>query len=83
MRNQDDDWVAALAATGWSPRELWLECFALGINATPTELRHYLEGDAQLSDAEHNVIAQALNERLHDLGFDRPVPYRTPFSPPA
>jgi hypothetical protein len=78
MPDEDADWIDALAACGWSSQELWLACFALGANATITELQLYLHGHSRPSDTEHNVIAQALNERLQDLGFDHPVPYREP-----
>jgi len=76
MSEVTTDWASPLAASGWSRRELWLACFALGANASPDELDRYLTGHVQPSVAEHNVIAQALNERLHDLGLDHPVPYR-------
>jgi hypothetical protein len=67
------DWVAALAAAGWSRRELWLACFALGADASELELDRYLRGLAVPSASERNVIAHALNERLDDLGLDHPV----------
>jgi hypothetical protein len=70
------DWAAALAAGGWSRRELWLACFALGADASLTDLDEYLDGERQPDPHEHNMIAVALNERLHDLGLDSPVPYR-------
>jgi hypothetical protein len=69
------DWSSALAATGWSRRELWLACFALGANASEVELDGFLRGLAVPSASEHNVIAHALNERLHDLGLNHPVRY--------
>jgi hypothetical protein len=80
-----DDWRAAVAASGWSHHELWLACFALGADAGPAELDAYLEGRARPSVADHNAIAQALNERLHELGHDWPLSYRTPCdqTPPA
>jgi hypothetical protein len=67
------DWVAALASAGWSRRELWLACFALGADASELELDRYLRGLAVPSASERNVIAHALNERLDDLGLDHPV----------
>jgi hypothetical protein len=69
------DWSSALAAAGWSRRELWLACFALGAEASEVELDGFLRGVVVPSASEHNVIAHALNERLHDLGYDRPVRY--------
>jgi hypothetical protein len=49
--------------------------FRLGANATSAELDWYLRGQAEPTAFEHDVIALALNERLHELGFDRPMPY--------
>ena len=75
MTGDAGDWVAALAAAGWSRHELWLACFALGADASEVELDGFLRGLAVPSASEHDVIAHALNERLDDLGFDRPIPY--------
>jgi len=52
-----------------------LACFALGAEASEVELDGFLRGVVVPSASEHNVIAHALNERLHDLGYDRPVRY--------
>ena len=70
------DWEAPLAASDRSSRELWLDYVALGGNATPAELDDYIHGSVTPSRLDHNVLAQALNERLHDLGYNWPVPYR-------
>jgi len=35
-----------------------------------------MAGRLQPNTVEYDVMAQALNERLHDLGRDWPVPYR-------
>ena len=70
------DWDAPLTASGLSVRDLWLACLALGGDTTPAELDEYLQHHATPSRYQHNVLAQALNERLHDLGYGWPVPYR-------
>jgi hypothetical protein len=58
-----------------SPGELWWAYFALGGNATPRTVGQYLDGALPLGRTDHNFLAQALNERLTDLGRDSPVPY--------
>ena len=76
MSDVSTSWTAALTASGWSGRDLWLACFALGADTTRDELDRFLLGQSEPSAAEYNVIAQALNERFSDLGFDRPLPYK-------
>jgi hypothetical protein len=58
-----------------APSELWWAYFALGGNATPAMVGHYLDGDLQPGRADHDRLATALNERLTQLGQDSPVPY--------
>ena len=76
MSYASGDWDGPLAASGLSVHDLWLAYLALGGDASPAELDGYLRHHAAPSRSEHNVLAQALNERLHDLGYDWPVPYR-------
>jgi len=65
-----------LHASGMSLEEWWLAYFALGGDASAADLNGYLQGHAQPSTLDHNVMAHALNELLHDLGANWPVPYR-------
>jgi hypothetical protein len=58
-----------------SPSELWWRYFALGGNATPTALDGFLAGRVPPARADHDLLAQALNERFAHLGQDSPVPY--------
>ena len=69
--------AAADASAGVSVEELWLDCLALGGNAGPYEVQAYLAGLMPLSAHEHNVLAQAINERLGELSPPR-VAYRDP-----
>jgi hypothetical protein len=69
-------WTGALATSGLTIRELSLACFALGGNSTRDDLEHYFAGDVRPSVFEHAIVAQALNERLHDLGHDWPLAYQ-------
>lgn len=60
---------------GLSPPELWLRYFALGGMSSPFQLEALLHGALQPTAHDHDVIAQALNERFVELGGNHPVPY--------
>jgi len=55
--------------------ELWLRYFELGGMSTGSDLQALLYGVFAPSDHDHDVIAQALNERFAELGGIQPVPY--------
>ncbi len=55
--------------------ELWLRYFELGGMSTAFQVEAFLYGALQPSSHDHDVIAQALNERFVELGGDHPVPY--------
>ena len=57
-------------------RELWCHYVALGGNRSWAELVDYLAGTTAWTHLEHNVLAQALNEDLWDLGYPSLAPYR-------
>jgi hypothetical protein len=59
-----------------TPPELWCRYIGLGGNRAPDALADYLAGTADWPACEHNVLAQALNERLWDLGCPTLVPHR-------
>ena len=69
---------AAMEAAGLTVPELWLRYFGLGGTGTSLELEAFLDGRQRgpFDDAQHDVVAHALNERFMDLGQDNPVPYR-------
>ena len=58
-----------------SQEELWLRYFELGGMSTSLQLELFLFGVLQPTTHDHDVIAQALNERFLELGADHPVPY--------
>lgn len=60
---------------GLSDPDLWLRYFALGGMGTPDQVRSYLRLGAVPSEHDHDVLAQALNERFSELGRDHPVQY--------
>jgi len=62
---------------GLSHGELWLRYFELGGMRTGFDVEAFLYGMLAPSDHDHDVIAQALNERFKELGGDHPVPYAT------
>jgi hypothetical protein len=55
--------------------ELWFRYFGLGGMSTGIELEAFLYGILEPTTHDHDVIAQALNERFVELGGNHPVPY--------
>lgn len=62
-----------LALTGLTVTELWLAAVGVGGNLSRAEVEATVTGARR--DAEHDVLAQALNDHL--IGSD--VAYRVPF----
>lgn len=58
-----------------SDPDLWLRYFGLGGMGTPDQVRSYLRHGVAPSTHDHDVLAQALNERFSELGRDQPVRY--------
>ena len=56
--------------------DLWWRYMELGGNRPCAALVGYLAGTVPWSAAEHNVLVQALNECLWDLGHASLAPYR-------
>jgi hypothetical protein len=81
QRSPDEDrtqLVKAFEGSGFSLAQLWLSYFALGGSAGQVEVEAYLAGLMPLSAHEHNVLAQAINERLAELPPPPRAPYREP-----
>ena len=70
--------LAAWRLGGLTLSELWQCYFALGGHQPQTALGAYLDGAAAWPDLEHNVLAQALNESLWDVGVPSMAPHREP-----
>jgi len=66
----------AFAGADMRVQELWLDYFALGGSAGLYEVEAYLVGLMSMSAHEHNVLAQAINERLAELSPPPRAPYR-------
>ncbi|MEO6955466.1 MAG: hypothetical protein ABI137_01885 [Antricoccus sp.] len=77
-RTNDDkiDLFEGFDRLGISLEDLWLDAYALGGDLSLLETEAYVFG--LLRDAhEHNVLAQALNERFMDQDLDHLVRYMT------
>lgn len=73
--------VCSLTLAAWRLGELtlsdlWGRYLALGGGEPQTSLAAYLGGAAAWLDREHNVLAQALNEGLWDVGLPSVAPLR-------
>jgi hypothetical protein len=55
--------------------ELWFRYFQLGGMRTGLEVEAFCCGLLEPSPYDHDVIAQALNERFVELGSNHPVAY--------
>jgi hypothetical protein len=60
---------------GLSHSELWFRYFGLGGMSSGFELEAILYGIMTPEPRDHDVIAQALNERFSELGANHPVAY--------
>lgn len=68
--------VKSFRAAQMRIEELWLRYFALGGDAGRYEVEAYLSGLMPMSPHEHNVSAQAINDRLAELPPPPRAPYR-------
>jgi hypothetical protein len=68
--------LAAWRLGGLTLSDLWGRYVCLGGGDPQTSLADYLDGAAAWPDMEHNVLAQALNEGLWDVGLPSIAPYR-------
>lgn len=66
---------SGLAMSELSPRRLWHDYLALGGSLSQAELESVPRGKENVSDYEHDLIAQALNDHFTDRGQNHPVPY--------
>lgn len=60
--------------------ELWQRYFALGGDASEMEVDAYLNGAIALPGLQHDMLAQAINERLDEIAPPR-APYSADFMP--
>lgn len=55
--------------------ELWVGYFAVGGNATVAEVDEWLAGESTPSPGDHDLVAQALNDRFLERGLNHPIAY--------
>ena len=66
---------AARRRSEWTITELWVQYLAVGGSLDLFTLEAYLHGLALLPPSHQDVLANALDERLHDLYQAARVPY--------
>ena len=59
-----------------SPTDVWVEYFAVGGNGSQEDVSSWLSSAARLPVREHDLLAQALNDRFIEIGLDHPIGYR-------
>jgi hypothetical protein len=60
---------------GLSQADLWLRYCEIGGMSTALEVEGFLFGTLVPSDHDHDLIAQALNDRFVEMGGNHPVSY--------
>lgn len=65
---------SGLEVSGLSMAELEAGCLGIGDDMTQFDLALALSGRGSLPDGRYDVIAQAINDRLVELGLDHLVP---------
>ena len=84
MTHDKNTLAEGLHDSGLSYENLWTRYFALGGSRTLDNMRDRIDNpDMDTDDAEHNVIAQALNDYFVEQGKDHPVAYRNLPGPPV
>ena len=76
MAYPSGNWSDPVAASHLSPHQLWMEFITIGGDTRRVDFDDIIDGRRIATMTEHNVLAQVLNERLHDLGHNWPVPYQ-------
>jgi hypothetical protein len=61
--------------SGLSLGELFLRYFELGGMSSALQMEAFLYNALEPTSHDHDVVAQALNERYVELGGNHPVPY--------
>ncbi len=60
---------------GLAVPDLWFDYMSLGGSIPPQQLNEMLSGRARLGDHDHDLLAQALNERFLDCNENHPLAY--------
>lgn len=64
--NADADLVDAVIASELTVKDLWCRYHQLGGERTRQELQDYLSGEAEWTDADHAMLADALHQGEED-----------------
>ena len=75
MENEIEALERARRGLGLSVSDLWWRYFAIGGMSTELEVEAFLYQALIPSEADHDMLAVALNERFSELGGDHPLPY--------
>jgi hypothetical protein len=67
----------ARRSLGLSLSDLWWRYFAIGGMSSELEVEAILYRALVPSEADHDMLSVALNERFRELGGDHPLPYAT------
>ena len=59
----------------WDTADLWVASVAMGGHFRQRDIELVALGTADLSPADHDVLAAALNDYFTELGQDHPVRY--------
>jgi hypothetical protein len=59
----------------WDTADLWVASVAMGGNLRQRDIELVALGTADLTPADHDVLAAALNDYFTDRGEDHPVRY--------
>ncbi|MFN2506024.1 MAG: hypothetical protein ABR540_17680 [Acidimicrobiales bacterium] len=60
---------------GMSVRDVWVGYFSVGGNGSMLEVERWLSGASDIPAREHDMLAQAVNDRFTDHGLNHPVRY--------
>lgn len=66
---------SARERAGLDPRQLWWAYAILGGTASEDTVEGFLDGRSVLDPDQYDILAQAVNDRLVELGIDHRAPY--------
>jgi hypothetical protein len=66
---------AARRQLGMSTMDVWVGYFAVGGNGALPDVGDWLSSTVRPPARDHDMLAQALNDRFTEAGFDHPVRY--------
>jgi hypothetical protein len=64
-----------LALAHWTITDLWVASVGIGGSFARTDVEHITAGTRTATQAEHDILAAAVNDHLTEQGLDQPVDY--------